>query len=275
MSDDRLALWVEMQQRVWHGDTQSKARTIVLKRKGDDAKIFECPVDGENVAGILRTALAMQGQELAKGSHAFILIALDEAGVQLGELPQTIRGTNSEATSAATEQLAMANAHAKALSNLDSTNQILLRANEQLSAKISELLEDKFVVVEKLVEQMSSNFTQQLELLKFERTQKRYDDITEAMTPVAAIVIEQVVRKYLKTDPAIGALLARKDAAEHEPPKEPADAASPSSIEPRPEPVQGNLAAGSKGNAGNNLPSSGKQVAPAKRTTTQNRGTRQ
>ena len=247
MTDDRITAWVAMQKVVWHGDTSSKASLITLKKRGSDDCIFRCPADAENLAEMIKQALRMQADELPKGSHGFVLIASDENGVQLSELPQTVKGCNGEATSAAQEQLALANANAKALGNLDTVNQILQRNAEQLSEKVASSLEDKFAVLDELVRQRGTNFMNELELAKFNRSQARLDTLVQALAPAVTLLSTWAAEKLLAANPNIIGKLGG-DNATSPATKEPVDSASPSVAEPRQEAVPPNGQGRGKGN---------------------------
>jgi len=220
MSDDRLATWVEMQQRLWHGDSQSKACKIVVRKKGEEAITFQVPVGdkGEDIAGILRTALQMQAQELPGGAHTFILSAIDEHGNQLMELPQTIRGNNRDATSAAAEAIGMANAHAKAISNLDT----VIRRQDELNAKLNELnlslIEDRQRLADAYTEERGVNHQQLLEFKRFERACDRMDKLVESVAPLVTLIGEKLITKHFGSAEQLAALLsgetpAKDDAA--------------------------------------------------------------
>ena len=214
--EDHVSIWVSMQQRVWHGETSSKAAFITLKDRASDEIVFRCPADAENIAIMVKEFLALQAAELpAKSTHAFVLIATDEAGVQLSALPQTIRGMNHEAQSAAQEQLAMANAHAKTLANLDTLNQIATRNAELLADKLTSAIEDKFAVLDQLVTERATNHKDELEHDRYLREQARKDKLFDAFAenfmPIAGAIVKHKVEKYLKDNPDImGDLLGGK-----------------------------------------------------------------
>jgi hypothetical protein len=240
--EDHLTIWVEMQKRVWHGDTSSKAAFITLKKLPDESVIFRCPADADNIPTMVKQMLAMHAEELPKGSaHSFLLVSTDESGVQLSELPQTIRGSSQEAKAASVELMALQNATAKALANLDFANQLLLRNLEQKDDKLNTATEDKFALLDKLVQQQATNFEKELELARYEREQSRKDMMvkagTENLMPILGVVFEHVAKKYLADNPEIlgklgGALNGKQPATE-----EPSNAAGPSVAEPRPDPI--------------------------------------
>jgi hypothetical protein len=241
--DNSLTTWVRMQ-KVWHSDSSSKASTIVLRRKGEESIIFRCPVGEErdDIEGIIRQALQMQATELPKGQHPFVLTALDENGVQLSELPQTIKGTSQDATSAATEAIAMANAHAKALGNMDFVQTRLIEVIEKLQASTARYIEDNSLLVNALTEERSVNHAQALERDKFHRSAEQRDKIVEGLTPAINLLLEQAVRKYFGTPENLVKILeAKQEELAHvktEVPKGTASAASDKLPEPEPRALQ-------------------------------------
>jgi hypothetical protein len=247
-SEDRVTFWVEMQQKVWHGDTNSKASFITLKRRNSDEIIFRCPVDAENIPTIIKQFLQMQAEELPKGSHAFVLVATDEAGMQLSELPQTVKGSNHEASTAAQEQLALQNATAKGLANLDAVNQILQRNAEQLAEKLGAALEDKFAVLDELVGQRGTNFVAQLELSKFNRNQERLDLLVQNLAPALGVLATFAAEKVLAANPDLLKKMGAKQNVGSATTEKPADSASPSVAEPRQDFIPENTKGGRKGN---------------------------
>jgi hypothetical protein len=247
-SDDRITFWVEMQQKVWHGDTQSKASFITLKRRNSDEIIFRCPIDAENIPSMFKQFLQMQAEELPKGSHAFVLIASDETGTQLSELPQTVKGSNHEASSAAQEQLALQNATAKGLANLDAVNQILQRNAEQLAEKLGSALEDKFAVLDELVGQRGTNFVAQLDLAKFNRNQERMDILIQNLAPALGVLANWAAEKALASNPDLLKKFGGQPNVGSATTEKPVDSASTSVAEPRQDLVPSNTKGGRKGN---------------------------
>jgi hypothetical protein len=214
--EDHVSIWVNMQQKVWHGDTQSKARFITLKDRATDEIVFRCPAEADNIAIMVKEFLALQAAELpAKSTHAFVLIASDDAGVQLSALPQTIRGTNHEAQNAAQEQIQMANAHAKTLANLDTLNQIATRNAELLAENLATAIQDKFAVLDQLVTERATNHKDELEHDRYLREQARRDKIFDAFSenfmPIAGMIVKHKVEKFLKENPdMLGDMLGGK-----------------------------------------------------------------
>lgn len=243
---DNLATWIEFQQKTWQSDSGSKAKTIILKRRNTDDIVCTFPADAENLASMVQTALSMQADELPKGSHGFVCIALDDKGAQLSELPQTVKGLSKDATNAAQEHIAMQNAAAKALANLDFANQVMNRQLAQVSEKLGSEVEDKFAVLNKLVEERGSNFESQLVLEKFLRSQQRIDTIIENLAPAFNILAQWAAEKIIATNPdLLKGALSNVGSATAKKPADPASASLPQSGQGS---VQTDASSGSKGN---------------------------
>lgn len=245
MAEDHLSTWIEFQQKTWQADSGSKAKTIVVKRKNTDDVVCTFPADAENLASMIRIALQMQADELPKGSHSFTCLALDDKGAQLSELPQTVKGMSKDATNAAQEQVALQNAAAKALGNLDFANQVMSRQLAQMAEKLSAEVEDKFAVLNRLVEEQGSNFESQLALQRFLRREQRIDTLIDNLAPALGILANWAAEKVISSNPDLKGALNNVRSATAE---KPSDATVPSIPESRQGPIQADASNGSKGN---------------------------
>lgn len=211
-----------MQCKVYDSDEGLKAEVICLENPSGDA-VFTWPIGLENLAEVVRTALDMQAGELPKGAHRYRLVsyASRNKDKQLSELPQTIRGRSSDATSAMSEAIAMQRATAMAVSNLENVNAITLRALENVEGRLNEMTENFTLTFDKLTVANSENFDQRMRFLEFEAKQKRNEVLLECLTPLITIAVEKYGGKLLNMDPStLKSLL--DDKAPEAPPAPPA-----------------------------------------------------
>lgn len=262
-----LARWIRLQRITWQSDSGSKAVRVALEREGE--KIHEFEMATPELAAVLHDAMQLQADELPTGAHQFRVVAYDEKGLQLSELPQTVRGRSKEATSAANEAITHARASAMNVSNAAAATQLLRTELEREFARNNDLTEDKALLIDKIQELVTQNFDAQLRLAEFnrkmERTDKLYDALTTIFVPLGTLVVEKYGPKLLAMQPseildkgkAVLAKLNEKDQPTEGEPNVPEPTAQPDShpVPVVPEPEQGRVPqpveGGAQGSDGN------------------------
>jgi hypothetical protein len=225
-SDTRVDKWLRMQQLTWDCDQGTRAVKIALE-KPDGTVAYEWPASLEDLASVIVDGLSLQADELPTGGHQYRLVAYGENKAQLSELPQTIRGRSRDAASAGAEAMQFQKASQMALHNFEFSAMHLRNELEQTSKRLTEQVENTQALLEKCNELFSANFSSQLELKKFERSQERQDMLVQCLTPLITMAVQKYGPKLLNMNPDE---LARMIPAS--PPAAPPVAASPPAAPP-------------------------------------------
>jgi hypothetical protein len=196
VDDNRLARWLRFQQVTWQSDAGAKAVEIALERPdGERVALFD--VNRANLAQIVTDCLVMQGDELPIGSHPYRLVSYDAEHKQLAELPQTVRGRNRDATSAASDAMAMQKAVAQSLRNLESVAQL----NEQFQTRLAETLDGERDNTNALLDMnrqlRDNNLEADLRLRQFEKREERIDKMLELVGGVFTLVAPALIKKFM------------------------------------------------------------------------------
>jgi hypothetical protein len=197
MNDTRLERWVTMQLRVLDSDGEhvSKAVRFTIERRDGDL-LAEFPADLPNLATVIRDALQLQGDELPQGSHQFRVVAYNEQKKQVSELPQTVKGTNRDATAAAHEAIQLQRASSMAIHNMEFAATHLRTEFDLLRQRYDDTVEDRSLLLDTLNELRTANFTQQLELTRFNKTQERLDKMVEAIGGLVTLAAPMLLKKF-------------------------------------------------------------------------------
>lgn len=179
----------------WLVDEGQVPTRVVLERATGETVLQwsakDLELEAEIEAGIL-----MQEQELAKGCHNYRIVVYDSAGKQLAEMPKPLRGKSVDATVAGTESLALQRSVQAALNNMGFVVQAERDQVEQVLKALGDSREDVGILLDKFNLSRSENYSQQLELLAFERKQARWDMITQAASPAVGMMLERLVKKF-------------------------------------------------------------------------------
>jgi hypothetical protein len=196
VDDNRLSRWLKFQQVTWQSDAGAKASEIVLERP-DGEKVASFDINRSNLAQIVADCLTMQGDELPIGSHSYRLVSYDDAHKQLAELPQTVRGRNREATSAASDAMAMQRAVAQSLRNLESVASL----NEQIQNRLAETLDNERDNTNQLLDMnrqlRDNNLEHELRLRQFEKREERIDKFLEGAGGLITLLAPLLIKKFL------------------------------------------------------------------------------
>lgn len=196
MDDNRLARWLRFQQITWQSDAGAKAVEIVLERP-DGEKVASFDVNRSNLAQIVADCLTMQGDELPIGSHSYRLVSYDAEHKQLAELPQTVRGRNRDATSAASDAMAMQKAVAQALRNLESVASL----NQDIQTRLAETLDNERDNTNQLLDMnrqlRDNNLEHELRIREFDKRQERIDKFLEGAGSIITLLAPILVKKFL------------------------------------------------------------------------------
>lgn len=231
MNDSRLGRWVSLQSRLLQGDNDNLSKPVrfTIERK-DGEVINEFPADLENLPQVMTDALLLQGEELPQGSHQFRVVAYDAEKKQLSELPQTIKGSNRDATAAAHEAIQLQRASSMALHNMDFAATHLRSEFDGLRQRYDDVVEDRSLLLDTLNELRTSNFSQQLELQRFTKSQERLDKIVEAMGGIVTLAAPMLLKKFAPelAGDMVGVIQQLKQA----PPPEAKPDEQPTAVEP-------------------------------------------
>jgi uncharacterized protein (DUF697 family) len=179
----------------WLVDEGQVPTRVVLERATGETVLQWSAKDPELEAEI-EAGILMQEQELAKGCHNYRIVVYDANGKQLAEMPKPLRGKSVDATVAGTESLALQRSVQAALNNMGFVVQAERDQVEQVLKALGDSREDVGILLDKFNLSRSENYSQQLELLAFERKQARWDMITQAASPAVGMMLERLVKKF-------------------------------------------------------------------------------
>ena len=196
MSDGtRLEQWVRLQRKTWDVDAQARASRITVER-GHDEVVQSFPAELEDLGRCIQDCLNTQAEELPAGAHQFRAVSYDPTGKQLGELPQTVKGRNKDATAAGQQALSNQRANAMAVDSLSFVLDKFRVEMEQQSNRLGDLFDDVTALSSSNAEMRLSNEEAMLRRLEFERRQERWDKIFDAVGSIATMVVPPLVEKF-------------------------------------------------------------------------------
>lgn len=233
--------WVRMQRSTWDCNAGTAATRIVLE-DANGSQIWQWPADLKDLEDVIQDAVTMHAGELPVGNHSFRLVAYGEGKTQLGELPQTLRGRSKEATSAASDMMAMAKSMAVMLNNTQQMYTLQAQQFELQEKRLGDQYENVALLIDRNLEIQSQNLEVQLQLEKFHKEEERRDQRQEAvlsiLTPLATLAAQKYGPKLLNMSPAeIGTKVSDLFKGSDKPPAEPKpESTAESSPEPKAEP---------------------------------------
>jgi hypothetical protein len=120
-----------------------------------------------------------------------------------------------------------------------------MRQLQQTADTLSSTVEDKFALLESLVETKGTNFEAQLMLERFTRNQARLDTLIDNLAPAVSVLATWAAEKLVAANPDLKKALSNVGSATTQ---KPVDSASTSVLEPGQGPIRQDSQSGSKGN---------------------------
>jgi hypothetical protein len=190
----RLAQWVEFQCKTYDVESSAVAASITIERVTGE-RVGEWPISmgKEALTAELEQMMEMQRQELPRGSYTYKLVAYDEKRAQLSELPQTIRGANTDAATGSIDRISDQRAVHQMLTNYQQASDYALQAASQLSTQLGEERENCNLLLEKLREASNSNLEASMSMMKLTKRFEREDQIIEAVMPAVGALLQAAV----------------------------------------------------------------------------------
>lgn len=252
---NKVDRWLTLQRVTWQADEGAKATRVVMLDR-DNEQVAEFALTTPNLSTVIGDVLDMQADELPHGAHSFRLVAYDDQKKQLGELRQTIRGRNKDATSAAQEAISRENAAAKSLSNSAEVQRQQHALNQQLVEHLDNERDNTNQLLDALRQIKDSNFESELRLREFDKRQERIDQALEVVGDLLKLVAPVLIQKFLPGMPIPG--LPSQQQSPQEPTEQPqsgttekpADTPSASVAQPGSEVLHGSAESRGKGNGG-------------------------
>jgi len=177
----RIGTWLDYQRKIVEVDA---THTELIVLEGPDGKWWgRWPIKLEQLELAIEGALQGLQDELPAGRHACRLLALDNDGNQVSMQPRTLIGKSSGATTAASEQKAMAQATAQAIRNNEEQTIGLRNENERLRERLAEELETKILLADKLWEISNANLDAEIRRDESEKKMELWKFMIEKAGP--------------------------------------------------------------------------------------------
>lgn len=187
----RISTYIQMQLKTVM-DGQAPC-TVCLERATGE-RVGEWPATmGEGLAPEVEAFIQLQAQELPRGQHSYRLVFYDEKRQQLSELPQTVRGQNTDAVIGAGNRLEDQKAVHQMLANYDQSSQHLLTIVDQAFHQLGDERENCNLLLEKLREATATNLDAQMSMLKLQKKFEREDEILAQVVPAVGMLLQCVV----------------------------------------------------------------------------------